>query len=127
MLGSHTRASDRVLPGFYCSPNRPWRARRQTKRYRRSDRSRGTARYIDLSSCPKTNRFSRPGRRDDRHDSGGQTHNVIPDSVTLKGTIRALKETVSEQARLTLEKLCRATEQAFGASISLELSALLRE
>jgi amidohydrolase len=57
---------------------------------------------------------------------GGQTHNVIPDSVTLKGTIRALKDTVSEQAHLTLEKLCRGTEQALGASISIEFSALLR-
>jgi amidohydrolase len=57
---------------------------------------------------------------------GGQTHNVIPDSVTLKGTIRALKDTVSEQAHLTLEKLCRGTEQAFGTSISLEFSPLLR-
>jgi amidohydrolase len=57
---------------------------------------------------------------------GGKTHNVIPDSVTLKGTIRALKHTVSEQAHLTLEKLCRGTEQAFGATISFESSALLR-
>jgi amidohydrolase len=57
---------------------------------------------------------------------GGQTHNVIPDSVTLKGTIRALKDTVSEQARLTLERLCRGTEQAFDASISIDFSDLLR-
>jgi amidohydrolase len=57
---------------------------------------------------------------------GGQTHNVIPDSVTLKGTIRALKTAVSEQARLTLERLCRGTEQAFGASISIDFSDLLR-
>ncbi len=57
---------------------------------------------------------------------GGQTNNVIPDSVTLKGTIRALKEAISEQARLALERLCRGTEQAFGASISLDFSALLR-
>jgi amidohydrolase len=57
---------------------------------------------------------------------GGQTHNVIPDSVTLKGTIRALKDTVSEQARLTLERLCRGTEQAFNASISIDFSDLLR-
>jgi amidohydrolase len=57
---------------------------------------------------------------------GGQTHNVIPDSVTLKGTIRALKTTVSEQARLTLERLRHGTEQAFGASISIDFSDLLR-
>jgi amidohydrolase len=57
---------------------------------------------------------------------GGQTYNVIPDSVTLKGTIRALKDTVAEQAHLTLERLCRGTEQAFGVSISIEFSALLR-
>jgi amidohydrolase len=57
---------------------------------------------------------------------GGQTYNVIPDSVTLKGTIRALKETVSEQARLTLERLCRGTEQALTAAISIDFSTLLR-
>jgi amidohydrolase len=57
---------------------------------------------------------------------GGQTYNVIPDSVTLKGTIRALKDTVSEQARVTLERLCRGTEEAFGASISIDCSDLLR-
>jgi amidohydrolase len=57
---------------------------------------------------------------------GGQTHNVIPDLVTLKGTIRALKDTTSEQARLTLERLCHATEQAFGASISIDFTDLLR-
>ena len=57
---------------------------------------------------------------------GGQAHNVIPDSVTLKGTIRALKEPVSEQAHLALERLCRGTEQAFGASIAIDFSALLR-
>ena len=57
---------------------------------------------------------------------GGQTYNVIPDSVTLRGTIRALKETVSEQARRTLERLCRGTEQAFTAAISIDFSTLLR-
>jgi amidohydrolase len=57
---------------------------------------------------------------------GGQTYNVIPDSVTLKGTIRALKDTVSERAHLALERLCRGTEQAFGASISIDFSVLLR-
>jgi len=57
---------------------------------------------------------------------GGQTHNVIPDLVKLKGTIRALKETVSEQARAALERLCRGTEQTFGTSISIEFSSLLR-
>jgi amidohydrolase len=57
---------------------------------------------------------------------GGQTHNVIPDLVKLKGTIRALKETVSEQARSALERLCRGTEQTYGTSISIEFSSLLR-
>ena len=57
---------------------------------------------------------------------GGQTYNVIPDCVMLKGTIRALTDTVSEQARLYLERLCRGTEQAFGASIATEFSSLLR-
>lgn len=56
----------------------------------------------------------------------GQTYNVIPDSAMLKGTIRALKDTVLEQARLTLERLSRGTEQAFAASISIDFSTPLR-
>jgi amidohydrolase len=56
---------------------------------------------------------------------GGQTHNVIPDSVTMKGTLRTLAKDVVEQALLILQRLCRSTEQAFHASISLECSTLL--
>jgi amidohydrolase len=56
----------------------------------------------------------------------GQTYNVIPDSAMLKGTIRALKESVLEQARLTLKRLCHGTEQAFGASIATDFGAPLR-
>jgi amidohydrolase len=56
---------------------------------------------------------------------GGQTFNVIPDSVTMKGTLRALTKDVAEQALEVIERLCRSTEQAFHATISIEGSPLL--
>jgi amidohydrolase len=57
---------------------------------------------------------------------GGQTYNVIPDSVTLKGTLRTLTSAVAEQTLLTLNRLCHGTEQAFNASISIDCSTLLQ-
>jgi amidohydrolase len=56
---------------------------------------------------------------------GGQTYNVIPDSVTMKGTLRTLAKAAADQALQILRTLCRSTEQAFRASISMECSTLL--
>jgi amidohydrolase len=56
---------------------------------------------------------------------GGHTSNVIPDLVTLKGTIRALRREVAIEASSTLERLSEATAQAFKADIKVEFKNLL--
>jgi len=56
---------------------------------------------------------------------GGHTSNVIPDLVTLKGTIRALRREVAIEASSTLERLSEATTQAFKADIKVEFRNLL--
>jgi len=56
---------------------------------------------------------------------GGHTSNVIPDLVTLKGTIRALRQEVAIEASSTLERLSEATAQAFRADIKVEFRNLL--
>ena len=56
---------------------------------------------------------------------GGHTSNVIPDLVTLKGTIRALRREVAVEASLTLERLSEATAQAFKADIKVVFKNLL--
>ncbi|MBV9875571.1 MAG: amidohydrolase [Verrucomicrobia bacterium] len=56
---------------------------------------------------------------------GGHTSNVIPDLVTLKGTIRALRREVAIEASSTLERLSEATAQAFRADIKVEFRNLL--
>ena len=56
---------------------------------------------------------------------GGHTSNVIPDLVTLKGTIRALRREVAIEASSTLERLSEATGQAFRADIKVEFKNLL--
>src|ERR1700739_556566 len=56
---------------------------------------------------------------------GGHTSNVIPDLVTLKGTIRALRREVAIEASATLERLSEATAQAFKADIKVEFKNLL--
>jgi len=56
---------------------------------------------------------------------GGHTSNVIPDLVTLKGTIRALRREVAIEAGATLERLSDATAQAFKADIKVAFKNLL--
>ena len=56
---------------------------------------------------------------------GGHTSNVIPDLVTLKGTIRALRREVAIEASSTLERLSDATAQAFKADIKVAFKNLL--
>jgi len=57
--------------------------------------------------------------------NGGYTSNVIPDLVTLKGTIRALRREVAIDASATLERLSEATAQAFRADIKVVFKNLL--
>jgi amidohydrolase len=56
---------------------------------------------------------------------GGYTSNVIPDVVSLKGTIRALRRDVAMEASVTLERLSDATAQAFQADIKVAFRNLL--
>jgi amidohydrolase len=56
---------------------------------------------------------------------GGQASNIIPDVVSLKGTIRALSSDTADQARGIVQRLCSATATAFNANISLEFSKML--
>jgi amidohydrolase len=56
---------------------------------------------------------------------GGYTSNVIPDLVTLKGTIRALRREVAIEASATLERLSEATARAFKADIKVVFKNLL--
>ena len=57
---------------------------------------------------------------------GGHAPNIIPDTVTMKGTIRSFNEIVSINARRTVERLCAGTAQAFRATISPVFDRLLR-
>ena len=56
---------------------------------------------------------------------GGQANNIIPDTATMKGTIRSFDRTVSEQARRTIERLCAGTARAFRATIVADFDPLL--
>src|SRR5215472_6916171 len=49
---------------------------------------------------------------------GGHAANVIPDQVTMRGTIRTLSPPIANHGRELLEQLCSGVAQAFGAKIS---------
>ncbi len=57
---------------------------------------------------------------------GGQSANVIPDTVVMKGTIRSFDQAVSDHARRTIERLCAGTARAFRARIVPAFDRLLR-
>jgi len=57
--------------------------------------------------------------------SGGHASNVIPDLVTMKGTIRALNPAIATHARELLEQLCSGVARAFGTNISSFFDDLL--
>lgn len=56
---------------------------------------------------------------------GGHCANVIPDVVTLRGTIRALDRAVAEQTRQRLVHLCEGLAVASGARLETSFSRLL--
>jgi amidohydrolase len=56
---------------------------------------------------------------------GGYANNVIPDLVTLKGTIRALRREVALEASVNLERMTEATAQAFKTNIKVTFKNLL--
>jgi amidohydrolase len=49
--------------------------------------------------------------------NGGHAANVIPDLVTMKGTIRTLAPAIATHGRQILERLCTSVAQAFEANI----------
>jgi amidohydrolase len=56
---------------------------------------------------------------------GGHAANIIPDKVTLKGTIRALEAGVLQNARELIERLCRNGAEAFGGTAQITFDAQL--
>ncbi len=56
---------------------------------------------------------------------GGQANNIIPDTVTMEGTIRSFDRAVSEHARQSIERLCAGTARAFRATITSSFDRLL--
>jgi amidohydrolase len=56
---------------------------------------------------------------------GGHAANVIPDLVTMNGTIRTLGPVIAAHGRERLERLCSGVAQAFGAKISPTFDDLL--
>jgi amidohydrolase len=59
------------------------------------------------------------------HIEGGHAANVIPDRVTMKGTIRALEPMVLQNARELIERLCRSSAEAFGGEVRITFDAQL--
>jgi amidohydrolase len=57
--------------------------------------------------------------------NGGHAANVIPDLVTMKGTIRTLNPAIATHGRELLKRLCSGVAQAFGANISASIEDLL--
>ncbi len=52
--------------------------------------------------------------------TGGTTHNVIPGSVELEGTVRTLDEEVRKEIPETMERIIKGVTGAHGASYSFE-------
>src|SRR3712207_6779360 len=52
--------------------------------------------------------------------TGGTTHNVIPGSVELEGTVRTLDEEVRNEIPETMERIIKGVTGAHGASYSFE-------
>ncbi len=55
----------------------------------------------------------------------GHASNVIPDTATLRGTVRTFSAEVSAKARETILRLCKGTALAFGATIDGTFDAML--
>ncbi len=52
--------------------------------------------------------------------AGGTTHNVIPETVEMEGTVRALQEEAREKVAGTMERVIKGITEAHGASYSFE-------
>jgi amidohydrolase len=56
---------------------------------------------------------------------GGHASNVIPDRVSLKGTLRSIDQPTAERAHACLQRLCASAAQAFQATITPAFEPLL--
>ena len=52
--------------------------------------------------------------------AGGTTHNVIPETVEMEGTVRALQEEAREKVAGTMKRVIEGITEAHGASYSFE-------
>ena len=52
--------------------------------------------------------------------AGGTTHNVVPETVEMEGTVRSLQEEAREKVAGTMERVIEGVTAAHGASYSLE-------
>ena len=51
---------------------------------------------------------------------GGTTHNIIPDSIEMEGTVRTLDEKLRQKVPETMERIIKGTTEAHGASYDFE-------
>lgn len=51
---------------------------------------------------------------------GGDTWNVIPETVVLRGTVRTLDAAVQDQTRAAMRQICQGVAQTHGAAITLD-------
>lgn len=56
---------------------------------------------------------------------GGHASNVIPDRVSLKGTLRSVDQPTAERAHDCLQRLCASAAQAFQATVTPTFDPLL--
>lgn len=52
--------------------------------------------------------------------TAGSSHNVIPDSATLKGTVRSFKPSVRKEAPELIKKMAEGVAAIYGASVEVE-------
>ena len=50
---------------------------------------------------------------------GGDTYNVIPQQVTLKGTVRSFKPEMQDLVEERMRRICQATAEAYGATVDV--------
>lgn len=55
---------------------------------------------------------------------GGTAENIIADSVTMTGTIRALQPEIQHRLKETLQRIAESTAAAFGATVQLKMEDL---
>ncbi len=54
---------------------------------------------------------------------GGDTWNVVPETVVLRGTVRTLDAEIQDRIEAAMRQVCAGVAQTHGASIDPELHA----